>query len=456
MYTIVDIETTGGSYKNGKITEIAIYKFDGQFVVDEFVSLINPETYIPPYITELTGITNEMVEGAPRFFEVAKQIVEITKGTVFVAHNAPFDYNFIKEEFASLGFDFNRDTLCTVKLSRNLMPGMSSYSLGNICEELGIENNARHRAAGDALATVELFKELLRKNSGVILPDDPYARFSADSLHPQLSLETIKRLPEKTGVYYFHDEAGDVLYVGKSKNIRRQVLTHIGNPKIKRAKELKQKTADISYFITGSELVALLMEAEGIEKYKPSFNRAGRKKKVSFGLYAYFDRKGYHRLMIKKNSGIDTPLVSFESMKEATKALFGWIDEFELCQQLCGLYDGGSSGCFGYSIKKCKGACVGKEPADEYNERLETLIQSLSCKFKNAVIIDKGKNRDDVSLVVIENGTYLGYGWMEKDNPISSPEEFKEYVEFMEDNRDVRKIISGYLKNNNPKKIFLY
>ena len=456
MYTIIDIETTGGSHKNGKITEIAIYKFNGREVVDEFVSLINPEMYISPYIIGLTGITNEMVEDAPRFFEVAKQIIEITEGCVFVAHNAPYDYNFIKAEFASLGYDFERQTLCTVKLSRSILPGMPSYSLGNLCETFGIRNDARHRAAGDALATVELFKILLRKNDGIILPDDPYSRFSADSLHPQLSLDRIKLLPEKTGVYFLHDEDGDVLYIGKSKNIRRRVLTHLGNPKTKRAIELKNKTADISYFVTGSELVALLMESEEIKKNKPMYNRAQRKRRVTFGLYSYFDRKGYQRLMIKKNSGIETPIVSFDSMKEATNTLFRLVDEFELCQQLCGLYEGGSSGCFGYSVKKCKGACIGEEPADDYNARVEKMTGSMSCKFNNVVIIDSGKNRDDVSLVVIENGTYLGYGWMDKDNPVSSPEEFKVYIKFMEDNRDVRRIISGYLKNNKPEKIIEY
>ncbi len=455
MYTIIDIETTGGSHKNGRITEIAIYKFDGNSIVDEFVSLINPEMYIPPYITRLTGITNEMVEDAPRFFEVAKQIVEITEGAVFVAHNAPFDYNFVKAEFNSLGYDFERETLCTVKLSRKLLPGLPSYSLGNICEHYGIRNDARHRAAGDAHATVELFKLLLERNSGIILPDDPYSQFSAGSLHPDLSLEKLRSLPEKTGVYYLHDEEGELLYIGKSKNIRRRVLQHLGNPKTKRGIEMKQKTADISYNVTGSELIALLKESEEIKKHKPLYNKAQRKRRVSFGLYSYFDRKGYHRLMLKKNSGIETPHASFESMKEATNALFNWVDEFDLCQQLCGFYDG-THGCFRYSIKQCKGACVGEEPPQEYNERVEALLKSLSCRFENAVIIDKGKDGDDKSLVMIENGTYIGYGYISNDNTVTLPDGFKDFIETMEDNLDVRRIISGYLKNNKPERIITF
>ena len=402
MYTIVDIETTGGSYKTGKITEVAIYKFDGERVVDKFVSLINPEVYIPPYIIQLTGITNEMVADAPRFFEVAKQIVEITEDTIFVAHNAPFDYGFIRAEFASLGFTFERSTLCTVKLSRRLIPGHPSYSLGNLCSALGIENRARHRAAGDALATIELFRILLEKNSGIIIPDDPYGRFSADSLHPSISIDHIKSLPDDTGVYYLHNEGGDVIYVGKSKRIKKRVLIHLGNPKTKKGIELKQKTADITYILTGSELVALLKESDDIKNLKPHYNRAQKKPRNSFGLYSYFDRKGYCRLLLKKVSAVETPHISFGSMKEASKALFEWAEEYNLCQQLCGLYDG-KNGCFQYTLKQCRGACVGKELPVDYNSRVENLLKELSCRFNNAVIIDKGRNSEESSLIVIEN-----------------------------------------------------
>ncbi|MEQ8811132.1 MAG: 3'-5' exonuclease, partial [Imperialibacter sp.] len=162
MYAIIDIETTGGNAQFSKITEIAIYVHDGSQVVDEFTTLVNPECNIPPFITKLTGITNEMVEDAPRFFEVAKKIVEITEGKIFVAHNVNFDYGFVRHEFKRLGYEFKRDTLCTVKLSRKILPGKSSYSLGNLCKSLGIEIENRHRAGGDAFATVKLIEILLQ------------------------------------------------------------------------------------------------------------------------------------------------------------------------------------------------------------------------------------------------------------------------------------------------------
>lgn len=164
MFAIIDIETTGHSYKFGKITEIALYQHNGQEVTHSFSTLINPEMDIPYFITELTGIDNEMVKNAPKFYEVAKTIVELTQGRTFVAHNVSFDYNFIKEEYNKLGYNYMRKTMCTVKLSRKLLPGHGSYSLGKLCSDLNIEINGRHRAAGDALATVKLFEILLQKN----------------------------------------------------------------------------------------------------------------------------------------------------------------------------------------------------------------------------------------------------------------------------------------------------
>ena len=164
MFTIIDIETTGNSSKNGKVTEIAIYQHNGERITESFSTLLNPEIDIPYFITRLTGIDNEMVKNAPKFFEVAKKIVEMTAGRTFVAHNVHFDYNFIKEEFKRLGYNFNRKTLCTVQLSRRLLPGHHSYSLGNLCSDLDIEISGRHRAAGDAFATVKLFEILLEKN----------------------------------------------------------------------------------------------------------------------------------------------------------------------------------------------------------------------------------------------------------------------------------------------------
>jgi DNA polymerase-3 subunit epsilon len=259
MYAIVDIETTGGSPKTEKITEIAIYIHDGEKIIDEYVTLINPERNIPYFITNITGITNEMVENAPCFFEVARKIVEITEGCTFVAHNARFDYSFLRHEFKALGFNFKRNILDTVTLSRKLFPGHKSYSLGNICADLGIPINGRHRAAGDALATATLFDMLLERDKSLnggnisLLKNAKIAK-----LNPNIDLKKIEAIPEEPGVYYFYNEKGDLIYIGKSRNLMQRVYTHLSNNSVGKTMEMRDQIADIDWELTGSELIGLL------------------------------------------------------------------------------------------------------------------------------------------------------------------------------------------------------
>ena len=221
MYAIIDIETTGLSPAIEKITEIAIYLHDGEKITDSYSTLINPERRISPYITQLTGITNEMVEDAPKFWEIAKDIITLTENRTFVAHNASFDYNFIRSEFKSLGYNFSRDRLCTVKLSRKIIPGFKSYSLGNLCNSLHIIVNDRHRAMGDAFATVKLFELLLTKDKS--LGKKTNTKFY------NIEASKIASLPEEAGVYYFYNQQGDIIYIGKSKDIRARVFSHFNN-----------------------------------------------------------------------------------------------------------------------------------------------------------------------------------------------------------------------------------
>ena len=216
MYAIVDIETTGGKYNEEGITEIAIHKFDGHQVVDTFISLINPEKTIQPFVANLTGINNAMLRNAPKFFEVAKRIVEITKDCTLVAHNANFDYRILKTEFRRLSFDFEMQTLCTVELSKKLIPGFKSYSLGKLCHSLGIPMTERHRANGDAIATVKLFQLLLDKDIKKTIITNSVKQESKNQLEPKL-VDIIESLPSTTGIYYMHKADGEIIYIGKSK-----------------------------------------------------------------------------------------------------------------------------------------------------------------------------------------------------------------------------------------------
>jgi len=338
MYAIVDIETTGGSARLERITEIAVYIHDGNRIVEEFSTLINPERNIPCFITSLTGITNEMVEEAPKFYEVARRIVELTEGKIFVAHNARFDYSFIRQEFNMLGYNFKRPILDTVALSRKLIPGHSSYSLGNLCNDLGIEINGRHRASGDALATVRLLELLLEKdrelNSGSLIKNRKAAK-----LHPALDIAKLEEIPEEPGVYYFHDEGGDVIYVGKSRNLSERVSSHISNNTSAREMEMRSMIADITWERTGSELIALLMESAEIKSRKPRFNRAQRRTGFRHGIYSETDEAGYIRFSYRNVRDEEVPLAIFTSRDRARGKLEQIVTDYNLCQKLCGLYE---------------------------------------------------------------------------------------------------------------------
>lgn len=282
MYCIVDLETTGG--KGNKITEIAMIKFDGEKVVDEFTSLINPECSIPYFISKLTGITDEMVTYAPKFYQVAKEVTLFLEGCTFVAHNVFFDFNVLRNEYRELGYDFRSEKLCTVRLARKHFPGHVSYSLGKICATLGISIEDRHRAKGDAQATVELFKRILDRVSRDELEREarPKHKFS---LPPKLDEDLLLQAPEGTGIYYLKDESGQVLYVGKSVNIKKRLASHFRvNLKRKKDVELKNQVANIDYQVTHNELVALILEAQEIKKLRPQFNSSLNRVKFRYCL----------------------------------------------------------------------------------------------------------------------------------------------------------------------------
>lgn len=270
MYAILDIETTGGKYNEEGITEIAIHRFDGQQVVDQFISLVNPEREIQPFVVNLTGINNQMLRTAPKFHEVAKRIVEITKDTVLVAHNAQFDYRILRTEFRRLGYNFERKTLCTVDLSKKLIPEAESHSLGKLVRSLGIAVSDRHRANGDAMATLKLFKLLLSKDSDKSI----IREVVRDETHGELSprqLDIVEQLPSDTGVYYMHNKDGDIIFLGKSRNIKKRVNQHFTNNSEK-ARALQKETKKVTFEKTGSELVALLKEHEELIRNKPKYN----------------------------------------------------------------------------------------------------------------------------------------------------------------------------------------
>lgn len=456
MYAVIDIETTGGSPKSEKITEIAIFVHDGNKITDEFTSLVNPEKNIPYYITGLTGITNEMVADAPKFYEIAKKIVELTENNIFVAHNSNFDYNFIKNEFKLLGYDFKREQLCTVKLSRKIIPGLRSYSLGKLCSELGISINGRHRAAGDAYATVQLLETLLSLSNYDTNLFNEVAGLSFKGINPSLNTKLIKQLPEKTGIYYFFNENKDIIYIGKSKNIRNRVISHFANKASRRALEMKEQIADISYELTGNELIALLLESDEIKKHRPYYNRSQRRSLFNYGIYFSYDKNGYLNFNIDKNAdNDDIPMISFNQKAEAKQLMNELIDRFNLCQKLCGMYKTKGE-CFHHQIGMCNGACIGKEPPELYNERAKHILNHFSYEHENFLIIDRGRAPEEKSVIRINCGKYMGFGYFDINEFNGDLEIVHDCIKPHVDNRDVHQLIRRYLKNNKVEKIIPY
>jgi DNA polymerase-3 subunit epsilon len=452
VYTIIDIETTGLSPEREKITEIAVYVYDGKEIVDEFVSLVNPERSIPYFITRMTGITNEMVAEAPKFYEIAKKIIEITENRIFVAHNVEFDYGFIRAEFASLGYEFKRNKLCTVKLSKKILPGKRSYSLGKLTSQLGIEINNRHRAAGDALATVKLFDLLLKEDAKSKPLIEEMTFHSVKNLHPSFNKKILDELPEKTGVYYFFDENNKLIYVGKSKNIRSRVMQHLNNNSTNKAIEMKNNIVDVSYEVTGSELVALLFESSEIKKHMPKYNRSQRRTSFHHGLYSFKDENGYINFEIRKNTGDDIPITSFNNVPSAKNFLEHLREKYALCQKLCGLYKNNGA-CFHHGIKECNGACVQQESQDDYNQRAQTAIKSMEYRHKNFLIIDKGRERNERAIIHINKGSYQGFGYADMEYATNNVGFLLDCVKSYQDNRDIQIIIKGYLDRHKVEKI---
>jgi DNA polymerase-3 subunit epsilon len=435
MYTVIDVETTGLSPKRNKIIEIAIILFDGKKIKEEFHSLVNPERQIPRNITRITGITNEMVQNAPKFWEIAKQIVQLTEGKIFVAHNVSFDYNFIRHEFLEFGYKFVRKKLCTVKLSRKLIPGKNSYSLGNICKDEGIEQNNKHRAYGDALATVKLLSHLLKIQS---------ADKANDNDSSWLSLK-IEQLPNQTGVYYFYNSLAEIIYIGKSTNIKERVKSHFNNFPGDRTLRMLEQINDISCEITGSELIALLKESEEIKQFKPVFNKAQRRDKNLTHIIRFTDENGFINLDVSKVETKEDLVLSFNNTKVAKKFLEKLSHNNALCRKMCGL-DKSPGPCFYYQINLCRGTCINEETVKSYNQRVERAIEFFSFSYQNLFLVDRGRDENEKSIVKVENGKYVGYGFIESE--LISEDNYHllhDVIKVSQDNKEVRRIINNYL-----------
>ncbi len=452
-YAVVDIETTGGYAASNGITEIAVFITDGENILKHFTTLLNPVYTIPRYVESLTGITNEMVEFERPFSSIADELYELLAGKVFIAHNVNFDYSFVKYHLEKSGYDLNCKKLCTVRLCRQILPGLPGYGLGKICRHLGIEIASRHRASGDAEATVKLFHHLLKCDTNGHIHTMLKAKSKEQYLPPNISSSVINKLPSEPGVYYFHDKKGKVIYVGKAKSLSRRVSSHFTNNKTTRQKqEFLKKIHHVSYKITATELMAFILESIEIKKLWPEQNRSQKRFEQSFGLYTYEDRKGYLRLCIEKKKKHINPLYTFNLLAEGHILLRKLVHQFELCPKLCFL-QAENVECQLLIENKCKGACEQKESSKKYNERVQACINHLNNELPSFALIDAGLGQEEQSCILIEKGRFYGMGCLPADIALQTTGDLKSYLTPHAENDYIRHLVFQHVNRYPHKKI---
>lgn len=443
MYAIVDIETTGGRSNTDRITEVAIITITNGEVVDRYETLINPGVRIPATITRLTGIDDALVEDAPSFSEVAAEIHKRTADAIFVAHNVNFDYGFLKEHFSEVGMTWKPRRLCTVRLSRKIMPGMYSYSLGKLAQQLGYIIEHRHRAMGDCDFTAELFLKLQEKDKDGHIQFALNARSREATLPPLLDRKVFLQVPESRGVYIMKGSKGRVLYVGKATNLKKRLSEHFRrNTHTGYKNRFIEQIEDLEYIVSPNELISLLTEAQLIKKHWPPFNRSLKRISLNWGVFAYSDQNGYGRFNYGRVGKWDKPILSFKSQHEVRLVLDSICKEFDLCARYCGLQDGDER-CDDW-FGQCYGACVLDEPPAEYNKRYQLANTKLS-EFEHSLIIKgKGFTEKESSVILIENGRFKGHGTIESNASLTI-DSVKESIETAYDDQDLQSIIRSFI-----------
>jgi DNA polymerase-3 subunit epsilon len=440
VFSIVDIETTGGSHGN-RITEIAAVKTDGKSILESYETLINPHIFIPKSITLLTGITNKMVSDAPDFEEVSRDFMNFLEGSIFVAHNVSFDYSIIKNHFEDLSIPFNSKKLCTVRLSRSILPNHPSYSLGKLCRELGIKNQKRHRAMGDAKATTELFHLLFKKDYDFITHS--LNQLSRESiLPPNLPKSEFESMPNSVGVYYLLGEKMEILYVGKAKDMKKRIVTHFTETTRKKS-ELLRKIHHVSYMETGNELIALLLESNEIKKHYPPYNKLQKQKSNDYCICHYEGQDGIVRVDIFLKKYERNTVKQFSSLTMAKDYLYMLVEKNKLCPKYTGL-ERTKERC--YLGTNCE-LCSGNISVEEYNQQV---MKSWEPKGLNKWIIGPGRTIEEKGVVFLKDGEYYGFGFVTTDQQINE-EDLNSCIVRYKTNSDIRRIIDGFLSMPIPR-----
>jgi len=399
-FAIVDIETTGSHAIGHGITEIAIIISDGQEELERWETLVDPGSPIPRHITQLTGITDDMVAAAPTFEAIADELEAWLDDCVFVAHNVGFDYAFIRGHFEVLGRVWKLPKLCTVRMARKLLPGHASYSLGRICQDLGIKNEARHRAMGDAAATVALFHHMMAQQSAAEWIDQTMRRGERESWLPQhVDASDFEALPTAPGVYRFLNQKGTPIYIGMSHNVRHRVRTHFnGSMKSARRQAFLRDIYRIEGESTGSVLMARLIEDELIRTHWPIHNRAQKSIPMRIAILSYIDQRGFMRFHLQRQRHVKHAIRWFRREDDARQWLHTCAAELNLEPELLGL---GSDGA---------GKTIPEEMREAHNLGMESLIQRAQQR-ETWAIVDKGREAHEFAVILLENDSVKGWGY---------------------------------------------
>ena len=429
LYAVVDIETTGSFAAANGITEIAIVIHDGNKVLNYYQSLVNPRVPIPYFIQRLTGIDNNMVANAPAFEEIAAQVYELLQDKIFVAHNVNFDYSFVKYHLQNSGFTLDTKKLCTVRLSRKVMPGLNGYSLGKLTQRLGITHGEHHRAGGDALATADLLAMIIEKDSQGVITSMLKGKNSEQYMPPHLPVEQLEELPATPGVYYFYNVAGKPIYIGKAKNIRKRVRSHFSNNKTNRQKQdFLRETHRITYKQCATELMAHILESAEIRRLWPVHNRSQRGYLAQYGLFVYEDMQGYKRFTVEKNKRSYKPIYTFNTIVEGHMRLRALVEEFGLCTRLCNITAGDCS-------------CAGHDQPEQYNSKADSAINWMHKHLPTFALIDKGMDDNDKSCILVMAGNLYGMGYLTDNQQLDNIETLQKNLEPLQDNDYIRNLV---------------
>ena len=444
MYCIVDIETTGGYASAGGITELSIFVHDGKKVIDQFTTLINPEKNIPAYITALTGISPAMVASAPTFKEVAEKVFTLLSNRIFIAHSVNFDHSFIKVHLQQCGYNLQVKKLCTVRLSRKTFPTLPSYSLGNLCRNLNIPLQDRHRAEGDARATVLLFEKILSVNGQVYI-DEMLKKNAGDQWLPQLlDKKVVSGLPSTAGVYYFHNTKGKIIYVGKAINIKKRVSSHFTHTDDgQRRQNFLRQIADVSFKECANELHALVLESTEIKRLWPKYNYSQKEPLQKFALYSYQDGLGYLRLAIDKKRKGMAGLCTFNLLNDGLVLIRNLVATYELHSKLCHLD----------RTPLIPEEYVALDPPPVYNAKVTAALADLATQLPTFAVMDSIKTSKEILCLLMEKGSFWGMGYISSAQKSAPLAILKNELQPFQDNNFIRNSLHAYAAAHPQKKV---